>query len=94
MKIKVKLKEIEELIEISTPILVSGDQNNVPAFHLQSNEYLKSLYGKGTFNPIMHSLCGKEIEVDDEFYEGAYQYRLDLDSNSYMDLVIGKWMVE
>lgn len=94
MKVKVKVKHIEDLIEISKPVIISGDRENTPSFHLQSIQYDKSLDGKGTFNPIMYPLCGKEIEVDDEYYEGAYQYRLDLEGGSYMDLVIGKWMVE
>ena len=92
MMVKVKIKNLDSLIEISKPILISND--GVDSFHLQSNEFMKTNDGKGTFNPaVMMPLCGEEIEVDDEFYADAYNYHLVIDEDRYMDLVIGKWMV-
>lgn len=71
---KVKIKSIDELIKISTPIPYFED-NDRYCLYLKYSEY------EPLFNPLLISICEKEVEVIDKGIEYERWYVLYIRSN-------------
>lgn len=72
--VKVKIKSIDELIKISMPFPYFED-NDRYCLYLKYSEY------EPLFNPLLISICGKEVEVIDKGIEYERCYVLYVSSN-------------
>lgn len=88
--VKVKIKEFDDIVKISTPIpfLIQEENKLMHLFVLELKDYK---YKTGLFFPDLYQFCGKEIEVVDKAdYEFANDYCLYHNDYKYR---ISDWMI-